>query len=669
MRKLYRDFFRRLLPHALVLALFFCLGTALLLLTSWRDLNSENTVIGINMLTGVNCLFPMLAGAVLTCAAFSFLHRRDASDLYLSFPCTRGELFGAAMGAVLTWGALILAVSLTLGFIICSAGKALFLPVQYPLLFAVLYIGFVAVCGFFAAANALTGRRLYALIFGVILTWLPRIIGIALCAILTNGSIISDLYGLVLGVRCGWATTAPYLLIIESSAEQILTPGAAVWNVLLAGSALFMGRVLFLCRRGETAGLVAENRWLRRGITSVATLPLTLLICCAIVADGEFPLGSFLFCVGGAFVLFLILELIPERKLSAAFKALPAFALSLALAASVAVFGLLLTLPAKYLPVPAWAVRNVRLESSNIFWYYEEASRYRDGAGCAVMEIPYMASQIAEKDLTGALAPVIESAVKFRLSEAGKKGSDYYSHMHVTATVPLYGRVDLSLSLNKEDTKLLADTIQGLEGIALFPEEKDVLLVAEPGYSSTLTPAEMREVYGLLTTELTPEAMLDERDYTVASFYLYRRDGLFIDSLQYYVPYSCAAASDLYLEKYTRKQYAAFSGAGDTAYMSICVLPERGSGYGRFRDTLLNDSGRARIFSADDPELLRGELKKLTPYERGAEQDFRVIVTDGTVYAGDTGERVYVDGLCFTCTAAQLERLLGVSFPLAQSRM
>lgn len=661
MTKLYRDFFKRLLPPALILTLFFCLANVLVLFPEVRPDALIGKFLDYDMLMGANCLFPMLAGAVLTCAAFSFLHRRDASDLYLSFPCTRGELFGAAMGAALSWGALVLAAGLGTGCAVCLVGRAPFLPLQYIVLFFMLYTGFIAVCGCFAAANALTGRRLYALILGTVLTWLPRLMTVGVLSLLPGQTPIDAFHGPVLGIGTGWATTAPFFLLNEGSALDILSPVSAVWNVFFAANALLMGRVLFVHRRGETAGLVAQNRWLRRGITSSATLPVTLFFFCYTVSEWDLTWGTVLLAFGAALMLFLVLELIPERKLSVAFRALPALALSCALAATAALAGLLMGVAIRYTPIPAWAVKNVRLES-----YYGYTGDVPTGP--SLTDIPYMRLQMAEKDLTRELAPVIVRSLKESRKGMGAYRRDNPGHASMTATLPLWGRVSLDLRLDRADARLVAETAGTLDGLALFPVDENILLVTQPGRSPSLGPDGMREVYDLLKTELTPEALLDESDPPVVNFNVFLRDGLFVDKVLYSVPYSCGAA-DLFFEKVTRELYAGFRDAEQASFLCFYVLPERGGGYGRFRDALTTDNGPRSFTSPNDASVLYKALLGLTPYERGAEKDFRVILTNGYVYPAGADRDTYVSDLCFTCTEAELEQLLGLGLESYGSRM
>lgn len=667
MRKLYGDFLKRLIPAAIILEGALCIGTTLVILLSSAFFDEA---VQWNLLMGVNCVFPLTAGAVLTGTAFSFLHRRDASDMYLSFPCSRRGLFAAAIGAVLTWGAVILCGSILYGFLLLRANHAILLTKQYPALLFLLFTGFITVCGCFAGAHSLTGRRLYGFILGMVMLWLPRAVLLICRYFITAFSPVCELFGPFLGMEGAWATVTPFVIAADAYNPELFSAGNVLFNLLCAPAATAMACLLLCRRRGETAGLVAEKPILRHAITAFATFPLSFPFFAYCVGRNIFDTlpdaESALLCLGGALVVFCVLEIIPERKISDILRGLPHL-----------LFSFLCGLAATGLAVACtYGVSRIELNGSGIKSVYVCSCNDYRISGYNVTDIPYLRAQISKRDVKSELGTILadnwntacRGAAADKVTQVNAAG-----RWETETRMPLLGRVCIELYLNEEDTDTVTKTLNGMEGLPLFPADGDVLAVTDDGADEQLSAASIEQVYDLMKSSLTMEMLLDNTDYRLTTVAVDVREGLYVEQYRYVLPYACPAA-DRYQAMRTAKIWEGFRSAKEAGALGVVVLPERGGDYGALEPYLTYEDGSTVLLYENDEgkEISVGRdslyelLCRMPPYAEGQKKEFRVIVSMGYFY-DDEYTHTNPAGLCFACDEADVEELLLLLFGTEQT--
>lgn len=339
MRKLYHESLRRLAPAGLLLTLFFGALSLMLGIS-----HSQNVFVNIEELNYLLYVFPYAAGAGLVLVGFSFLNKRAASDLYLGLPYRRATLFWGIMLSILTWGAVILGVSLLTTGVSLHLNGCLFLWSHLAMLFAYWFIAFALVVGALALGQCFSGQWFFGLSWGLVLLFMGRYIlffdilvledVIPTMAVWGYGGILNPGINFVTGILANLMSSFTGMGMENS----FFALSGYVYSLLLAAVYMALGTLAFCKRRGELSGSAASGLKMQHLLSILTGFVPTLLGVWMVYNYNRISSLAVIICVVG-FLTSLAYELIASRSVGKTLKAVVWYAVSL-LAAVVCIFGM-----------------------------------------------------------------------------------------------------------------------------------------------------------------------------------------------------------------------------------------------------------------------------------------------------------------------------------------
>ncbi len=322
-KKLYADGLRRLRMVGLTLLAITVILTLFLIWTS----NLSGTVYGYADLTPVLSTYMYAAPVLLVFTAFSFLFRRNASDLYHAFPITRTGLYITLSASVFTWAFGTILITRLLAYLCVLLQGQAFAPAYFALqtlsyCAGALLIGACALIGV-----SITGTRFSAFIVSGLILFLPRCIS-ALC-----GFVLTDTAPLLspidLGILFDVTLNIPVMWFLDgflgigrslfgssfAAKNTFVSYQAQLYTLVLSLLYLALGAQAFLRRASETAEKSAPSRRLQHVYRGLISMPLFLLLAILIARDVDQPLGSgHTILIIFAVLVYFLYELITTKR-------------------------------------------------------------------------------------------------------------------------------------------------------------------------------------------------------------------------------------------------------------------------------------------------------------------------------------------------------------------
>lgn len=304
--RLYADGMKQLRTIGVLCILALNLIGVLTPLLTWLDRLDTNysaqTVNFIQMNPLIVSLFCAVA-PLLTLVLFSFLNKRESSDLYHAVPETRTCLFFSFFAAIATWLLVITATTMVL----TTAAYSIF-----PQLYSVNYIsvlstgfntlsGSLLIAAAVAVAMGVTGTAFTNVLVALLLIFLPRLLihmittAVSFSFPLVDGLSVSPLLDFEYNVP----VSTVFHVFLGGRMSSLTALSSGIYTLVLAVLYMLLAACLFKRRASETAGQSAPNRYLQGlyrllvglVLSSVATIGLFNTVTGAAAFDSS-TLGS-----------------------------------------------------------------------------------------------------------------------------------------------------------------------------------------------------------------------------------------------------------------------------------------------------------------------------------------------------------------------------------------
>lgn len=278
-------------------------------------------------LTPVLAVYIYLAPVLLVFTAFSFLFRRNASDLYHALPVTRKGLYLSLSASIVTWlwGTIIL--TRLLGYLCVLFMGQTFTPV-YLALQTLSYCAaafLITTCALIGVSA--TGTRFSAFIVSGVILFLPRCVSV-LCGIVLSGSapLLSPvsqgiLFDFGLNIPVAWflygilgvgSYVAGYAM---GAGWGLFTLQAHIYTFVLALIYLALGAVAFGKRASETAEKAASTTRMQHVYRCLISMPLFLLLATLMADRGGISFDrEFVLLLIFAVLVYFLYELITTKR-------------------------------------------------------------------------------------------------------------------------------------------------------------------------------------------------------------------------------------------------------------------------------------------------------------------------------------------------------------------
>lgn len=333
---LYKESLRRLKIPAVIF--FVIIAAAAILVPITMAVNySNDSIITMSFFLSAPEVNPLListvylAAPILTYTVFSFLNKRNASDLYSSMPHTRLAQFTSRIAAVATVLVGIIAVATAISVIMLltvNTGHTIawssFVPHTSRCL-----IGSLLACAVMALAMSVTGTVLNNLLVAALIAFLPRIflfcsayavIGkFPLAASFSIPHFFSRNINLLTGFYSFLSLTGDNSLSLYSFIPH-------VYSFCLALVYLAIGAFLFCRRKSESAERAAPTKRMQSIYRIILTMAVCLPVCFKMFGSGIDDSSDLIFCFWfyiAALITYFAYELITTKKWNNLIKSLP----------------------------------------------------------------------------------------------------------------------------------------------------------------------------------------------------------------------------------------------------------------------------------------------------------------------------------------------------------
>ncbi len=277
-------------------------------------------------------LLIMLFAPMATFAMFSYLNERSKSDFYHSLPQRRECVAISFVSAVLTWTVGTVAVSTVLNFILWNIvpyQSASFTTLLVCLLvYVTLTLLFVG--GMFLAMS-ITGTTVANFLIFVLLMLFLRIIGaMFIWGVDEMSNVFIAEYSPLRWLSFDYFL--PYGLLMDlfgGEGNAYANIPLIIYTLAVSLAAIVLAVVCYCRRRSESAGRSAPSKKLQHVYRFAVTFPFVVILAQMIIEDGLDGYHLVLFAL--ALLVYLLFELITTKKAKSMLKALPLFAVPLAL--------------------------------------------------------------------------------------------------------------------------------------------------------------------------------------------------------------------------------------------------------------------------------------------------------------------------------------------------
>lgn len=518
MRKLYTESLRRLAPAGVLLTLFF--GSLSVIVGLNRG---SNVFINIEELNYILYLFPYVAGAGLAIVGFSFLNKRSASDLYLGLPYRRSTLYWGIMLSILTWGAIILVVSLLMTAMSLSMTNCLFLYSHLALLFAYWFIAFSLVAGALALGQCLSGQWFFGLSWGLVLLFMGRYI-LFIAALYLEGNVSRNIlwaHSGILNPSINFSTGFLMdLLFAFTGVEQqsgFFYLGSYLYSLLVTALYMALGTLAFCKRKGELSGSSASSVKLQHLLSVLTAFVPTILALYLYTEVGTTSVMMVLMVIG--LLTFLGYELVASRSVKRTLTSILWYGAALA-GAVVCLLGMQL---------------GVRVYESLIPTSGEEI------ASVSFMTAPVMSSNVTDSQLARMQKVELKDEEILDMVAEGIKAyqTNSYRSYNYSSKIAVKLKNGMTMYLQCLVSEQLQLTLSQQEEYLAIAEDlssrENVIALRLWNSSLDMEKSEQyKELYDLLLSEMEENSQ-NEEDIPMLSFRVYAKQGLQIYEDRIYV--------------------------------------------------------------------------------------------------------------------------------------
>lgn len=268
---------------------------------------------------------------LMTLSLFSFLNKRDASDLYHAVPATRPCLFVSFFAAIATWLIMITAATIVL----TTATHAMF-----PLLYSINYsnvlltafnvlAGGLSIAAAVAIAMSVTGTVFANVLVSLLIIFLPRLV----LHLVTNA--VEDAFPLIqdltisplLDFRYNIPVGTVFQVFVGGNFASLSTFSHGIYTLVLAMAYFGLALFLFTRRASESAEKAAPNRYwhglYRLLVGAVLSSVATIGLCSTFMGSSDWNYYSpeFFFVMYLISVLLMpVFDIITTRRLKGLFR-------------------------------------------------------------------------------------------------------------------------------------------------------------------------------------------------------------------------------------------------------------------------------------------------------------------------------------------------------------
>lgn len=266
---------------------------------------------------------------LMTLSLFSFLNKRDASDLYHAIPATRPCLFISFFAAIATWLAMVTASTILL----TTAAHALF-PMLYSINYANVLLtafnvlaGGLSIAAAVAIAMSVTGTVFANVLVSLLIIFLPRLVlhlvtnAVAEGFPLTKDLTISPLLDFTFNVPVGMV----FQVFVGGNFESLSTFSCGVYTLVLAVIYFTLALFFFTRRASESADKAAPNRYwhglYRLLVGAVLSSVATIGLCSTFMEEYHPYSWEFFFVMYLISVLLMpVFDIITTRRVKGLFR-------------------------------------------------------------------------------------------------------------------------------------------------------------------------------------------------------------------------------------------------------------------------------------------------------------------------------------------------------------
>lgn len=520
MRKLYTESLRRLAPAGVLLTLFF--GSLSVIVGLNRG---SNVFINIEGLNYILYLFPYVAGAGLAIVGFSFLNKRSASDLYLGLPYRRSTLYWGIMLSILTWGGIVLVVSLLMTALSLSMTNCLFLYSHIGILFAYWFIAFSLVAGALALGQCLSGQWFFGLSWGLVLLFMSRYV-LLIAALYLESNVSRNIlwaHSGILNPGINFSTGFLMdLLFAFTGVEQqsgFFYLGSYLYSLLVTALYMALGTLAFCKRKGELSGSSASSVKLQHLLSILTAFVPTILALYLYTEVGTTSVMMVLMAIG--LLTFLGYELVASRSVKRTLTSILWYYVSFA-GAVVCLLGMQLGVRVyeSLIPTSGEEIASVSFMSAP---YLASVDNITDSQLARMQKVELKDEEILDMVADGIKAYQTNSYRSYNYSSKVavklKNGMTMYLQCLVS------GQLQWTLS-QQEEYLAIADDLPSSENVI-------ALRLWNSGLDMEKSD-QYKELYDLLLSEMA-ENQKSEEDIPMLSFRVYAKQGLQVYEDRVYV--------------------------------------------------------------------------------------------------------------------------------------
>lgn len=526
-RGLYVESLRRLrLPALILLLITVAVGVLVPLTQVTEDMSySRPTAVTPTHISAMHAnplllIMIFVTAPVLTYTLFSFLNRRNASDMYSSMPHSRLSQYSSRIVALVTAYAATVIVSTAVSALMLTVFSSHFVVSwsSFPPYMLGCFVGACLVSAVMCIAMSITGTLLNNIIVTGLIMFMPRFILLFISlGVMYACPTISSTHGF-------WATSLhnniitgffDYLINYYNGGKlALLETVPQLYSLTLAVLYFVIGAVLFCKRQSESAERAAPSEWLRgvyRVILTMAVCTPACLLMFLSAHDSRFDVGiiTYIWLYVAALIVFVIYELITTKKWKSLRRALPSLGVVIILnAALLGTMQLCYSVEASFVP-SAEHVQYISIipESSGTVRYFSEYAKAATGD-----------VKITDSDAISAVCSALEHSSERRRE---LDYSSYYSFANSYSCVTVKLKVGFSSKYREiyfSDSEM--QTLQA--AIAENESFKSTYLSlpkAEPGgiftdlTSDSYDSDRLREAYELFRDEVAALKFEDWYDY------------------------------------------------------------------------------------------------------------------------------------------------------------
>ena len=307
-------------------------------ISAWSNLYTANYS---GSMLSYNTFMPLcfcIVAPLMTLYLFNFLNKRNGSDFYLSFPDTRICLSFSFYMAIITWLAVIILATSGVSLVTVSLMDRCTLEMDSVLRTVLnIFAGSVFVSAATFMAMNITGTNLSNIIVALLIIFLPRTLTVLV--MLMNQSLIPfiafDISDTLFANKYNVVSDAfiSVIFAITPSFSFTSTLISGVYTLIVGVIYSILGIVLFNCRKSESAGNPALNKWVQLIIRTVISMMICIIPLYGIIktfilhTDSDANTSNRIFTIIVfyiiAIVVYFLYELITTKKWINVIKAVP----------------------------------------------------------------------------------------------------------------------------------------------------------------------------------------------------------------------------------------------------------------------------------------------------------------------------------------------------------